>query len=68
VTVVDLPAPTDTHRRRVAQGITEPAPERVEQAARLLAALEAAGAALGVDPEDWRAVTSLPLASWDVTR
>ncbi len=28
------------------------------------AALEAAGQALGVDPEDWRAVTSLPAECW----
>jgi hypothetical protein len=68
VTAADLPAPTDVQRRRVARGVADPDPQRVERAARLLAALEAAGQTLGVDPEDWRAVTSLPLACWDVTR
>jgi hypothetical protein len=59
--------PTELHRRRVAAIFGGP-PERAERAARLLAALEAAGSALGVDPEDWRAVTSLPSACWDVAR
>ncbi len=54
--------PTDAQRRAVARGVTEPDPKRVDRAAHLLAALEAAGQALEVDPEAWRAVTSLSLA------
>lgn len=47
---------------------TPPSPERVERAARLLAAVWAAGAAHGVDAAAWAAVTSLPAACLDVTR
>jgi hypothetical protein len=68
VTALVLPGPTDVQRRRVARGVTDPDPQRVERTARLLAALEGAGQALGVDPEDWRAVTRLPAACWDVSR
>ncbi len=60
--------PTDEQCRQVARGVVDPDPARVVRAAHLLAALEAAGEALDVDPEQWRAVTSLPAACWDVTR
>jgi hypothetical protein len=60
--------PTDLQRRRVAAGIDEPDPDRIARAAKLLAALEVAGEALGVDSEEWRSVTSLPAACWDVAR
>jgi hypothetical protein len=64
--------PRDAGRRcRVLAGLDEQARrdvDRTERAVALLGALEGAGQALGVDPEDWRAVTSLAAACWDVTR
>ncbi len=59
---------TELQRHRVTAGVDQPDPDRVDRAAQLLTALEITGEALGVDPETWRNVTSLPAACWDVVR
>lgn len=62
--------PTTEHLHRINHVPTQiplTAEEGV-QAARLLAALEAAGEQLGVSPSEWSMVTSLPTACVDVIR